>query len=167
MVHLGFGNGYAVQGGDTGSKIARVLGGAHTRAKIIHLNFGIMPDPGNISLSEYAPIEQDGLVRTKEFDRVGSAYGSAYAIEHATRPSTIGLVVSTNPLALLAWIGEKILEWTDIDPSLDTILESVSLYWLTGCFATSLYPYRQLFTPGSIGAHENPAWYISKPLGFS
>lgn len=26
---------------------------------------------------------------------------------------------------------------------------------------------RQLFTPGVIGAHENPDWYINKPFGFS
>jgi microsomal epoxide hydrolase len=29
--------------------------------------------------------------------------GLAYAIEQGTRPSTIGLVLSTNPMALLAW----------------------------------------------------------------
>lgn len=28
---------------------------------------------------------------------------NAYAKEHASRPATIGLVLSTNPLALLAW----------------------------------------------------------------
>jgi microsomal epoxide hydrolase len=30
-----------------------------------------------------------------------------------------------------------------------------------------MWPYRQLFTPGNIGAHENPEWHIRKPLGFS
>ncbi|KAF5574202.1 hypothetical protein FPCIR_13699 [Fusarium pseudocircinatum] len=35
------------------------------------------------------------------------------------------------------------------------------------CFSTSLWPYRQLFTPGNIGAHENPMWHINKPLGMS
>jgi len=29
--------------------------------------------------------------------------GMAYAMEHASRPSTIGLVLSSSPLALLAW----------------------------------------------------------------
>jgi microsomal epoxide hydrolase len=33
MVQLGFGTGYAVQGGDVGSKVARVLGGVHPKAK--------------------------------------------------------------------------------------------------------------------------------------
>ena len=163
MVQLGFSNGYAVQGGDVGSKGARVLGGVHPRVRAVHLNFCLMPDPGNISPSEYNELEKEGLIRAQEFGRIGSAY----ALEHATKPSTIGLALSTNPVASLAWIGEKFLSWTDEDPSPETILESVSLYWLTNCFATSLYPYRQLFTPGNIGAHENPIWHIDKPLGFS
>ena len=29
--------------------------------------------------------------------------GTAYAMEHGTRPATIGLALSSNPLALLAW----------------------------------------------------------------
>lgn len=29
--------------------------------------------------------------------------GTAYALEHGTRPSTIGHVLSSSPLALLAW----------------------------------------------------------------
>ena len=52
---------------------------------------------------------------------------SAYAYEQGTRASTIGIVLASNPLALLAWIGEKFLTWTDEDPSLDTILDAVSL----------------------------------------
>jgi len=31
----------------------------------------------------------------------------------------------------------------------------------------SLRLLRQLFTPGDIGAHENPVWHINKPLGMS
>jgi microsomal epoxide hydrolase len=163
MVQLGFSSGFAVQGGDIGSKLARVMGGVHPHAKAIHLNFGIMPDPGNIPDSSYNALEKEGIVRAKDFKLMGSAY----AVEHATRPSTIGLALSTNPLALLAWIGEKFLEWTDDDLPLETVFADVTLYWLTDCFATTLYPYRQLFVPGVIGAHENPAWHIYKPMGFS
>lgn len=39
--------------------------------------------------------------------------GSAYAAMQATRPSTLGHVLQSDPGALLAWIGEKMLEWTD------------------------------------------------------
>ncbi|KAF2173377.1 hypothetical protein M409DRAFT_61817 [Zasmidium cellare ATCC 36951] len=152
-----------LQGGDVGSKVARVLGGIHPRAKAIHLNFCIMSDPGNFTPDQYTAAEKQGLLRAQEFARKGSAY----ALEHATRPSTIALVLASNPIALLAWVGEKMLEWTDTPLPLLTILADVTLYWLTDSISTSLWPYRQLFTPGNVGAHENPEWFIRKPMGFS
>lgn len=63
---------------------------------------------------------------------------------HATRPSTVSLLLGSNPLATLAWIGEKYLEWSDVDPDLDTILEVASLYWFTESGGKSVYPYRQV-----------------------
>jgi hypothetical protein len=44
-------------------------------------------------------------------------------------------------------IGEKFLEWTDETPSLDEILASVSLYWLTDTFPGAIYPYREVSYP--------------------
>lgn len=146
---------YVVQGGDVGSKLARVLGGTtNNGSAAIHLNFCIMPEPSDPSLSTtYNALEQEGLERTDWFTKLGSAY----ALEHATRPSIIGLMLHSSPLALLAWIGEKFLEWSD-EPHLptSTILADVTLYWLTNCASTCLWPYCQLFTPGVVGAHENP-----------
>lgn len=71
-------------------------------------------------------------------------FGTGYSIEHATRPSTIGLVLASNPISLLAWIGEKYLEWSDENPSIETILEAVSLYWFTDTFPTSIFAYREV-----------------------
>jgi hypothetical protein len=68
--------------------------------------------------------------------------GAAYSLFHATRPATIGLALDSSPLALLAWIGEKFLSWSDVDPSLETILESVSLYWFTESMGRGVFPYR-------------------------
>ncbi|KAK5172060.1 uncharacterized protein LTR77_003697 [Saxophila tyrrhenica] len=163
MRHLGFEDGYAVQGGDIGSKVARVMGALHPGVKAVHINFCIMPDLGNIPDSEYNEFEREGLRRSAEFKRIGAAY----ATEHATRTSTIGAVLSSSPLALLAWVGEKFLEWTDNDPAMYTILADISLYWLTECAATCLYPYRQLFTPGYVVAHEKKEWRVKGALGFS
>ncbi|KAK4941312.1 hypothetical protein LTR10_018722 [Elasticomyces elasticus] len=167
MISLGFGSdGYIVQGGDVGSKVARVIAAEHNACKAIHINFCIMPEPDHIDNNiPISAAEQKGLRRANDF----KTFGSSYALQHATRPSTIGFALTSNPVSLLAWISEKFLDWTDEDPPLDVILESVTLYWLTGCSATALWPYRQLFTPGVIGAHENPAWHIphGKPFGYS
>lgn len=86
----------------------------------------------------------------------------AYALEHATRPGTIGLVLSSSPLALLAWIGEKYLEWSDTPLGLDTILQLTSLYWFTSTFPRSVYPYRDF-----LGGGGTPPISTTKPLGYS
>lgn len=39
--------------------------------------------------------------------------GSSYASMQGTRPSTLGIVLQSDPGALLAWVGEKLLQWTD------------------------------------------------------
>lgn len=55
-------------------------------------------------------------------------------------------------------IGEKFLEWTDEDPSLDDILTNVNLYWFTESYARSIYPYRM-----KVQDHE----FHKRPVGFS
>ncbi|KAF5603228.1 microsomal epoxide hydrolase [Fusarium pseudocircinatum] len=162
MVKLGFGGGYIAQGGDIGSRISRVLAATYDECKAAHLNFCLMAEPATAQ-GEVSEAEKKGLERAKDFDKLGTAY----ALMHATRPSTIGLILSSSPLALLAWVGEKFLSWSDEDPPLDEILTSVSLYWLTDSFPTSIFPYRQRFDPDYPGAHDHPKWKISKPLGYS
>lgn len=58
-----------------------------------------MPKPSGISDADLTETDIGCLSRAAEFSRTGSAY----ALEHATRPSTIGFVLNSNPLALLAW----------------------------------------------------------------
>lgn len=63
---------------------------------------------------------------------------------HGTRPSTIGLVVQSSPVALLAWLGEKFRDWTDDDLNLDQVLETVTLWWVLECFPKAIYAYEQV-----------------------
>ena len=59
-----------------------------------------MVDPfGNKKSMDYNTTEKKGLERLKGF----MERGRGYAIEHGTKPSTIGLILSSNPLAFLAW----------------------------------------------------------------
>lgn len=41
--------------------------------------------------------------KQQDFVNAWAQTGSAYAAEHGTRPSTIALVLNTNPLAMLTW----------------------------------------------------------------
>lgn len=88
-----------------------------------------------------------------------------YALEHSTRPATVGLVVGSNPLSLLGWVGEKFLEWTDESPSVETILTMASLYWFTDCFTTSIYTYRYVSDPTIQISKQRAMLTISFPKG--
>jgi microsomal epoxide hydrolase len=184
MVELGFGSGYAVQGGDIGSYTSRIMAAKYDSCKAMHLNFCVMPYPENAG-QDTLPLEdheKEGLERGDIFGKSGTAY----ALEHATRPATIGFVLSSSPLALLAWVGEKFLDWTDTTPSLDQILEAVTLYWLTNTFPRAIYPYRGELVKGASPLtedkdyrlvfkkgpqrymlHSDPQLFCRKPFGYS
>lgn len=164
MTLLGF-SAYMVQGGDVGGRVGRIIAANYPNCKALLLNTCPMPAPEASELKDGSPItstEKAGLEKRDFFLH----NGSAYAWEHATRPATIGFALSSSPLALLAWIGEKFLDWTDSDPDLDLILTGVTLYWVTGCASTSLWSYRQFYGPEA-KSHASPDWYVKKPLGFS
>lgn len=61
------------------------------------------------ALTPYTPSERAGLARTGWFER----WGRGYAAEQATRPQTLGYALADSPVGLLAWIYEKLVEWTD------------------------------------------------------
>lgn len=153
MKELGFSK-YLAQGGDIGSFVGIAMALTYDSCVGVHVNLLPAEVPKEMELSA---VEKEALERSGKWRKSGRGY----AMEHATRPSTIGLVLSSNPLALLAWIGEKLVEWSDTTPSLDHILTNISLYWFTQGFPRSIYPYRALFSEPK----EGP--FISKPLGFS
>ncbi|OJJ69918.1 hypothetical protein ASPBRDRAFT_678370 [Aspergillus brasiliensis CBS 101740] len=163
MLNLGFEDGYVAQGGDIGSKIGRILAVNHEACKAVHLNACYMGKPADIPDTAITEEDKRALARAQWF----STFGIGYAVEHGTRPSTIGNVLSTNPVALLSWIGEKFLDWAGETIPLETILESVTLYWFTETFPRSIYHYRENFPPPKLRHAEDPRWYIRKPFGFS
>ncbi|KIW47661.1 uncharacterized protein PV06_00334 [Exophiala oligosperma] len=163
MKQIGFGTGYVAQGGDVGSRVSRIIAVDHEACKAIHLNFCAMTRPASATDdSKLSSIEQDGLKRLESW----KATETAYALEHATKPSTIGFALSSSPLALLSWIGEKFLAWVDSPLPLNTILESVSLYWLTRSAHSSLWSYRHSYGPNPL-PHDDPRYHIKIPLGYS
>ena len=96
MVNLGFTK-YIAQGGDVGSYNARISAMNHEECVGIHLNmFTVREQPDQSRLSD---LEKTAIASARAWKETGSAY----AQEHGTRPSTIGSVLSSNPLALLAW----------------------------------------------------------------
>ncbi|KAJ0295641.1 hypothetical protein COL5a_011605 [Colletotrichum fioriniae] len=166
MVALGFESGYVAQGGDIGSFLARILSASHPQCKAFHIN---MLAPGSqeelLTTVNITDAETQHVQRMLNF----SATGSSYLLEHGLRPSTIGLVLPSNPLAMLAWIGEKFLEWPDSRYLLpvDTIFRMVSFYWYTDTFPRSMYPYRALAGAAAANVLFSVPTSKEKPFGYS
>jgi microsomal epoxide hydrolase len=169
MKELGFGDGYIAQGGDVGSGVTRILAMSSESCKAAHVNMYTARIAGGLPLDQMNEAEKQAMARRKEWGETGTSYAS----EHGTRPATIGLALASSPLALLAWIGEKFLEWSDEDPSLDTILEGVSLYWFTETFPRCIYPYRERWGAKAkskeSGAKDEDLRFVTvqKPFGYS
>ena len=129
---------YATQGGDWGYCITRALGllyPDHVKASHLNMVLAQPPDPAKQPLlaakhaaTPYTAREEAGLARSKWFGESG--YG--YNLLQSTKPQSIGFALADSPVALLAWIYEKLHDWTDSYPwSDDEILTWVSIYWFS------------------------------------
>lgn len=58
-----------------------------------------MRKPDGMADDHLSEFEKQGIDRMTKFVTLGTGY----ATEHGTRPSTIGHVIASNPMALLAW----------------------------------------------------------------
>ncbi|KAK2465303.1 hypothetical protein APHAL10511_002657 [Amanita phalloides] len=138
MVSLGY-NEYVTQGGDWGSfisrKIAQLYGGKH--AKGWHTNLPVISPPKPhtrpfLYLShlfvKLTPTEKAGLERSEWFRQKGQGY----YIQQSTQPQTLGYSLADSPLGLLAWIYEKLVNWTDgYEWDDDEVLTWISIYWFS------------------------------------
>lgn len=117
MLALGYTE-YITQGGDWGYFISRAIGRAYpNHCKATHLNMAAasFPKPNQPLLflqflfTPWTPIERARLKRIQTFLDDGMGY---FAIQ-STKPQTIGYSQADSPVALLAWIYEKLHSWTD------------------------------------------------------
>lgn len=80
------------------------------------------------ALSPYSDRDRVGFARTKWFLEEGAGYRS----QQATKPQTLGYALADSPVGLLAWIYEKLHDWSDEYPwTDDEILTWVSIYWFS------------------------------------
>ncbi|KAK6992540.1 Alpha/Beta hydrolase protein [Favolaschia claudopus] len=129
MLSLGY-NEYVTQGGDWGHaitrKIAQVYGGKYSKAWHTNMVMG-QPPEGDIQ-SEMTPQDKERLARTEWFDKKGSGYMQ----QSLSQPQTLGYALADSPVGLLAWIYEKLVNWTDSYPwEDDEVLTWVSIYYFS------------------------------------
>jgi pimeloyl-ACP methyl ester carboxylesterase len=87
------------------------------------------------------------------FDGIAAKHQTdgAYGHVQATRPDTLATALNDSPAGLLAWLTEKLVEWSDTPPgdpravehriSRDRILTEATIYWATQTIGSSFRPY--------------------------
>jgi pimeloyl-ACP methyl ester carboxylesterase len=176
MGRLGYGR-YVAQGGDLGAIVADVMGRQAPDGLVgIHMNLLVTtlgaptPPPGDTE-EERAALEAINTFTTSGF---------GYFLEQSTRPQTIGYALLDSPVALAAWLldhdtdsYEKISRaFLEGQPSghltRDTIVDNITLYWLTGTGASAARWYWELgqAQAKALAAGQAPPG-VQVPVGFT
>jgi hypothetical protein len=80
------------------------------------------------ALGPYSEREKAGKERNKWFLEEGAGYRQL----QASKPQTLGYALQDSPVGLLAWMYEKLHDWTDgYEWGDDEILTWVSVYWFS------------------------------------
>ena len=121
------------QAGDLGYGITRATGFLYpSSCKASHFNVAVFQAPKQQDSSsaeaksgELSARELADKARTEWF----LAEGRGYNLEQCTKPQTLGYSLADSPVGLLAWILEKLHDWSDDYPwTDDEILTFVSIY---------------------------------------
>jgi len=173
MHRLGYDR-YVAQGGDLGAFVTDEMARQAPEGLLgIHLNLLkatlVGPAPAEPTEQERAALAAIAVMQT-------SGYG--YFLEQATRPQTIGYALLDAPVALAAWMLDhdtdayyKISQaFLEKQPSghltRDSILDNITLYWLTGTGASAAREYWENGQAAARSAGQAPP-PVSVPVGFT
>ena len=135
---------YGVHGGDVGGGVS---GSVATLDPEHVVGVHVVSDPLTAAnVATFIPGMADGLDDDDPVDRLikerMTAFqqdGSGYLAIQNTRPQTIGYGLVDSPLLQLAWIAEKVHDWTDLPVDRDQLLTTVSIYWFTRSGASAAH----------------------------
>lgn len=178
MLSLGYPE-YVTQGGDWGFTITRAIGKLYpSSCKASHINM-IRANPPTWksnpilalqhAVTPYSEKEKKGFERSTWFAKEGRGYN----LEQSTKPQTLAYALNDSPVALLAWIYEKLHDWTDAYPWTDSeIFTWVSIYLFSrmGAGAAHRIYYEITHTkagPGRFPHEEIVKWTPGVKLGMA
>jgi pimeloyl-ACP methyl ester carboxylesterase len=146
MQRLGYDR-YIAQGGDAGSVISLDLGRVDPdHVAGVHVNMLMtFPSGDPAELADLSESDQARLARMAKFNDEQSA---CWKLQQ-TRPQTLAYGLTDSPAGQLAWIVEKLKEWTDSDKTpeeaidRDRLLTLVSIYWFTATAGTPATVYHE------------------------
>ncbi|KAL7957160.1 alpha/beta-hydrolase [Trichoderma compactum] len=173
MLKLGYDK-YVTQGGDWGFLITRAIA-LYYPDHCLAGHFNVMvprPTPWRsfwLAVQYYLGLlsedEQKGIFRSFWYLK----HSSGYMLLQSTKPNTIGFALADSPVALLAWIYEKLQEWTDEYPwTDDEILEWISIYFFSRAGpASSVTIYYELIGKQTDETFKVSDYIPNVPLGIS
>lgn len=151
---------YFVTGGDMGRGVACYLAERYCdEVKGVFLtdvgfarDLAAAPD-GSLSAEE---------LKYKEAATGWMRYDGAYIGIQSTKPLSLGYGLNDSPAGMAGWLLEKYHDWSDWERfGMDRLCDNLTLYWLTGCAATSIRMYHgNTFTLPPMGR-------ISQPMGMA
>lgn len=164
------------QGGDWGMYTTRAMGHLYPNHCLAsHVNM-IRANPPTFtsnpllalqhSLKPYTTAEKNGLARQDWFLKEGSGYRTL----QGTKPQTLGYSLTDSPVGLLAWIYEKLHDWTDAYPFTDDeILTWVSIYAFSraGPAASLRIYYEVAHSTGPTSREGVAGWIPTVKLGLA
>lgn len=151
---------FGVFGGDIGGTVAAWIAAKHPD-RVLGLYMIHPPFPAEFA-EPLTPAEHAVLEAEAVFDESDEGYSAIMG----TRPDTIGAALVDSPAGLLAWIIDKLRDWSDAGGDLErrfdraTLLTVATLYWSTGSIGTS---FRQYFDFPA----NSPRPVITVPAGFT
>lgn len=171
MLALGYER-YVTQGGDWGMMISRTMGLLFPGSCVAsHINLIRAAKPSIFqhpwlavrnALTPYTEAERAGLRRREWFLREGAGYRDL----QATRPQTLGYGLVDSPVGLLAWVYEKLVDWTDgYEWGDEEVLMWVSMYYFSEAGpAASLRIYYEAVNPPTPSLSQQPGLSPSTAL---
>jgi pimeloyl-ACP methyl ester carboxylesterase len=173
---------YVAQGGDVGAAVTDAMArqapegllGVHINVLIAAVAFPTETGRGQKDL----PAESEQERAAHDAVNTFTTDGSAYFLEMATRPQTIGYALLDSPVALAAWMLDHDTDsyykiagaFVDGRPTgnltREHIVDNVTLYWLTGTGASAARNYWEDTRARARFAVEPPP-PASVPVGFT
>ena len=117
------------------------------------------------ALTPFSARDHAGFARTKWFVEEGTGYRQ----EQSTKPQTLGYSLADSPVGVLAWIYEKLHDWTDdYHWTDDEILTWISIYWFSTAGPTAslrIYYEATHVAPGGVHRDRTSQWIPKVKLG--
>ncbi len=146
MARLGYSR-YAVQGGDVGAGIGRLLALNDTSHVVgLHLNYCNAPPPPGASTAGLSASE---LQRIEEREVFWENEHTGWIAIQQRRPQTLAFAFNDSPVGQAAWLVDKWRVLSDSNGNLDTrftkdeILTNVTIYWATQTSGSAGRRYRE------------------------